>query len=375
LLWHHYEHMERCGLHAHKTAWGRCSLATPSFYRRFLESIENDSFLVFLVLKLGSRILARKKLVMTKRVFLTGGTGTNGPYVAKALVAAGHNIVALVRNPNKPEAAELRSLGIELLVGDTNDLLRSDSPQMEKVGSCDWVVWLSQNWGDFSAELPMKKSVLQKLESTSSRPNTKGFIYSSGVAGYKEANSPDSTLVDEAASEEDSPLKLQERTILQYPNIIGVSIRLGFSYSDRPQHHSGLFSGLFKKFDKAAGIIQAKGSPRIAWSPIHLDDLGSAYAAVISADPVAVKGQAFNVCGDDLVDNGMVADAVAKVLGIDPATIDWTHPLWGIANKRVFMDNSKAKRVLGWKPKFNNAAEYVPTLMASAYPSGVAEFT
>ena len=92
---------------------------------------------------------------------------------------------------------------------------------------------------------------------------------------------------------------------------------------------TAVFRGLFKKFDKAAGIIQAKGSPRIAWSPIHLDDLGPAYAAVISADPVAVKGQAFNVCGDDLVDNGMVADAVAKALGIDSAKIDWTHPNMG----------------------------------------------
>ena len=197
-----------------------------------------DGWLLHAPLKLGVSYTDKKKLEMAKRVFLTGGTGTNGPYVAKALVAAGHYVVALVRNPNKPEAAELRSLGIELLVGDTNDLLRSDSPQMEKVGSCDWVVWLSQHWGDFSAELPMKKSVLQKLESTSSRPNTKGFIFSGGVAGYKEANNPDSTLVDEAASQEDSPLKLQERTIHQYPNIIGVSIRLGFSYSDRPQHHS-----------------------------------------------------------------------------------------------------------------------------------------
>ena len=56
-----------------------------------------------------------------------------------------------------------------------------------------------------------------------------------------------------------------------------------------------------------------QGSPRVAWSPIHLEDLGPVYAAVISADPSAVKGQAFNVCGDELVDNGMVAAAVAKV--------------------------------------------------------------
>jgi uncharacterized protein YbjT (DUF2867 family) len=48
-----------------------------------------------------------------------GCTGTNGPFVAKALVAAGHYVVALVRNPDKPEAAELRSLGVELVLGDT----------------------------------------------------------------------------------------------------------------------------------------------------------------------------------------------------------------------------------------------------------------
>jgi len=313
-------------------------------------------------------------------VFITGGTGTNGPFVCKALVAAGHHVVALVRNPDKPEAAELRGLGVELLLGDTNDLTRQDTPQMEKVGTCDWVVWLSVNWADFLAELPIKKNVLQKLEATSSAPNTKGFIFSGGVAGYREATDPDATRLDEAApldwaNEGVEKFQIQERTVHQFPNVIGVSIRLGFSYSDRPQLHSGLFAGMFKKFDKVAGVIQAKGSPRVAWSPIHVEDLGPVYAAVVAADPAAVKGQAFNVCGDEAVDNGMVAAAVAKVLGIDPAKIDWSSPLWAIANKRAFMDNSKAKRVLGFAPRYNNAAEYVPTLMASAYPTGAAEFT
>ncbi len=52
---------------------------------------------------------------------------------------------------------------------------------------------------------------------------------------------------------------------LQSPQRHGVTvsrnflqIRLGFSYSDRPQLHSGLFSGLFKKFDKTTGVIQTK---------------------------------------------------------------------------------------------------------------------
>ena len=163
-----------------------------------------------------------------------------------------------------------------------------------------------------------------------------------------------------------------------------------------------------------------QGSPRVAWSPIHVEDLGPVYAAVVAADPAAVKGQAFNVCGDEAVDNGMVAAAVAKVrllhktlhnsaasavsrprrsltlfwqvLGIDPAKIDWSSPLWAIANKRfeppallvvcltrcsavtnlprsAFMDNSKAKRVLGFAPRYNNAAECARFAADAAPPS------
>jgi uncharacterized protein YbjT (DUF2867 family) len=50
---------------------------------------------------------------------ISGFPGTNGPYVVKALRAAGHHVVALVRNPDKPEATELRSLGVDLILGDT----------------------------------------------------------------------------------------------------------------------------------------------------------------------------------------------------------------------------------------------------------------
>ena len=59
--------------------------------------------------------------------------------------------------------------------------------------------------------------------------------------------------------------------------------------------------------------LRVQGYPRNAWSPIHTEDLGPVYAAIIAADAAVVKGQAFNVCGDAPVDNGMVATAVAKV--------------------------------------------------------------
>ncbi len=39
--------------------------------------------------------------------------------MCKALSAAGHHVVALVRNPEKAEAVELSAIGVELLKGDT----------------------------------------------------------------------------------------------------------------------------------------------------------------------------------------------------------------------------------------------------------------
>ena len=49
------------------------------------------------------------------RVFLTGGTGFVGSYVADQLVAKGHDVVALVRETS--DTAHLMELGVELVVG------------------------------------------------------------------------------------------------------------------------------------------------------------------------------------------------------------------------------------------------------------------
>jgi nucleoside-diphosphate-sugar epimerase len=53
------------------------------------------------------------------KYFLTGATGFVGGYVAKQLIAAGHEVVAVVRNPDK--AQELKNLGVKLFKGDVTD--------------------------------------------------------------------------------------------------------------------------------------------------------------------------------------------------------------------------------------------------------------
>jgi hypothetical protein len=172
---------------------------------------------------------------------------------------------------------------------------------------------------------------------------------------------------------------LQSWTRLNF-NAVSLSeqVRLGFSYSDRPQHHSGLFSGLFKKFDKAAGIIQAKVpglqafcadiicrfllQPGFTSRCVVADSsrrprsclccsyfCGSFCRQGTSLQCVRRRvGRQRHGCGCScqgasctptnaaarMRSATTAVTIVPKVLGIDPAKIDWTHPLWPIANKR-----------------------------------------
>ncbi len=54
------------------------------------------------------------------RYAMTGATGFLGGELARQLRTSGHDVTALVRDPAR--AAGLRGLGVELVVGDLDDL-------------------------------------------------------------------------------------------------------------------------------------------------------------------------------------------------------------------------------------------------------------
>jgi dihydroflavonol-4-reductase len=67
------------------------------------------------------------------KVFLTGGSGFIGQYVARRLVDGGHGIRCLVRKTSRTET--LRQLGTELVEGDVTDR----SSVLAGMQGCDWV--------------------------------------------------------------------------------------------------------------------------------------------------------------------------------------------------------------------------------------------
>lgn len=77
---------------------------------------------------------------------------------------------------------------------------------------------------------------------------------------------------------------------------------------------------------------------------VHVDDLVSAIVAAI--DNPRAERQLFNICMDRPVDYGEVADHLRRSRGLDAVDIPSRyHSNW--------MDNSKAKYQLGWKPEYD----------------------
>jgi nucleoside-diphosphate-sugar epimerase len=80
--------------------------------------------------------MARSAAAM--RIFLTGATGFIGAHLCRHLVAAGHQVVALVRDPDKARR-ELPASGVETFTGDLSIFDRDDLV----LPACDIVIHLA----------------------------------------------------------------------------------------------------------------------------------------------------------------------------------------------------------------------------------------
>lgn len=89
----------------------------------------------------------------------------------------------------------------------------------------------------------------------------------------------------------------------------------------------------------------ARGQP-LRRSFIHVDDI--VRAILMSIDNERAFGELFNIAMNEPVDYGQVSQLVEKVAGLAPFQIDTPfHSNW--------LDNSKARKVLGWSPEIDLA--------------------
>jgi UDP-glucose 4-epimerase len=90
-------------------------------------------------------------------------------------------------------------------------------------------------------------------------------------------------------------------------------------------------------------LLDAQGHP-LKRNFVHVDDLVDAILAAL--DNSAAQQELFNICMDEPVDYGELAAYLGKTRGLPSISIPSTyHSTW--------MDNSKARMHLGWRPKYN----------------------
>ena len=112
------------------------------------------------------------------RVFITGGTGFIGHYVARELLQSGHEVVILTRHPDKIPSLANHSK-VKILVGTIYDAA-TISKGLE---GCDACIHIALGWGETPLSMlenDTRATVL--ILQAASKAGCKKFIYTSSTA-------------------------------------------------------------------------------------------------------------------------------------------------------------------------------------------------
>ncbi|HXG31981.1 MAG TPA: NAD-dependent epimerase/dehydratase family protein [Bryobacteraceae bacterium] len=278
------------------------------------------------------------------KVLVTGATGYIGSAVTQALLAAGHEVVATARNPER--ARMLEALGCRPLVA----ALENPGALGGAAQEADGVIHTALAWGAQAGELDYSavETMLEALEGTG-----KPFVYTSGcwvmgntggrVAGESSPLNPPPVVAWRPAVE-----RLVQDA--REKKVRGVVIRPAMVY--------GRGGGVLAEFVRSArerGTVRYVGTGENHWTFVHVDDLADLYIRALEQAPggevfLAAEGPAHKV--------REVAEAASRAGGAngqaEPWPLEEARQVLGPLVDGLVLDqklgSTKALRLLGWAP-------------------------
>jgi nucleoside-diphosphate-sugar epimerase len=307
------------------------------------------------------------------RIFLAGATGAIGRPLVPALLAAGHDVTALARTPEKARA--LQDLGVETAVADAFD---ADGVREAVVGARPEV--LIHQLTALPHEMNMRKYA-QQLEPTARLREQTAPIF---LAAAREAGArrvifqsisflvaPEGPpVVDESAPVMDSGVAgataRMERLVTSAEALEGVVLRYGFFYGPGTYYAPDGF--MVKLLRKRQLPVIGSGEGRTSF--VHLDD---AVAATILALDHGAPG-IYNVTDDEPATQREWVPEVARMIG---APKPRHLPAWLVrlvaGQYAVLMgtalrgnSNAKARAGLGFEPRWPSWREGLRDVLAGA---------
>jgi 2-alkyl-3-oxoalkanoate reductase len=303
------------------------------------------------------------------RVFVAGASGAIGRPLVAQLVAAGHELTGMTRSERRAE--EIRAAGARAAVCDALD---AEALRAAVVEAAPEVVvhqltalpprFNPRNKAIYDATNRLRGEGTRTLLDAARAAGARRMVCQSIAFGY--APGPRAEVKDE-----DAPLALgapppfgeglrvleeMERDVLEADGLEGVVLRYGWFYGPGTYYGEGGSMAL----DVRRRRFPVIGSGSGLFSFIHVDDAASATVAAVERGAPGV----YNVVDDDPAAMREWLPAYAEAIGAKkPLRI----PLWlarlaagPMANLMVAgagASNAKAKRELGWEPRWRSWRE------------------
>lgn len=286
------------------------------------------------------------------RVFITGATGYIGFHVAKTFRREGYEVWGLTGS--KEKSTNLARNEIMPIV----DGLQPAQSFRRVASKSDVIIHTAIDNQDALGALDQQTTKIL-LDVVRNSAISKTLVYTSGT--WVLGNSEHQKLTEE------SPYKPIEEVFWrpQVEEMVlegnGIVIRPGVVYGK-----SGGMTGMWFQGASNGGVVQIVGEGQNHWAMVHVDDLAQGYLQAIQS---GLRGEIFNMVDSSSATVLEMASAAATAAGnikqlefipVDKATQEMGTMAEALAIDQI-VDNSKARRLLDWRPKHEGFTPEVET--------------
>jgi nucleoside-diphosphate-sugar epimerase len=294
------------------------------------------------------------------QIFLTGATGYIGSAVREAFVRAGHEVTALVRDPEK--AKEISRLGVRAVIGE----LDKPASYAAEAEQAEVVVHTALDASPRRDKIDRRAidTFLAAATNRAAAGESAAFIYTSGSWVLGDTNGP---------AAEDAPVRPtphvawrpeHERLVLEAGRAgtpRTVVLRPGIVYGG----NRGIIADLLK--DAANGLVRVIGEGKNHWPCIYARDLADVYVRVATNPDASGVFHANDEADESF---GEIVDAIARHVRMRPdirhVPLSEARAKMGTYADALALDQrvrSPRARALGWSPALHSVTGNVARLL------------
>jgi UDP-glucose 4-epimerase len=291
-----------------------------------------------------------------RRFMVTGSSGQLGVRTVDALVESGHAVIALDRRQPSSESRSRSNL-VEYVTYSLEDLGNTPQSFQDSTAEVTDLVHLASRIADIpttSADAPgdLMAEVLGTVDLLRLVPNVRSIVFSSSEMVYGSVNAP--LLAEDSAIRPTNLYGVLKATLEDYLLQYGISdkcrisiLRLASVYGTSLEGSQALPSFIRAALTGEPPVIS--GPPDVRRDRVHVDDVISAIMVAIDNE----KSGIFNIGSGTASSTIELAQAVVRIANssVDPVIQQSLKNMAEVASCE--MDISKARRELGYAPKFD----------------------